>query len=122
MWGKQEILESEFINTLTKARKAITVSFDVVEEHQMNNHEARKIFNINPKMNRTLPVNDFYKSKAKIKNELIEMVTDLVNEVDCDFEIIEAKSLTQKYISTWKYLCIKDCFNDAKSEIKKTIK
>lgn len=111
--GQTSNLRERVYQHIIAGKKPNTVSFDVTTKENLNNQEARKIFNLNPKMNKSLPPNDFYKAKSGLKNELMEMVNVMVSELDNDFEIDGSTRLTQKYISTWKYLVIKDVFEKA---------
>ena len=96
--------------------------YENVEEKKANNIEASMIVKMKPTLNKSLPSNDFYVSKAYLKKELYFLVDEFIKNIDSDFEMQNNKKLNYKYINKYRDLIIKDVFNDAVDLCKKSIK
>ena len=89
------------------------VDYEITDKGKLNNQEAALIVSTGAELNKTLPPNDFYKSKLSVRAEIVKNINCLFDSITEDFKIKNSKDNNERYIVGWKASLIKDAFIDA---------
>lgn len=111
--GQASNLRARVRQHKTSGKNFCFVDYDATDKGMLNNKEASLIVSTGAELNKTLPPNDFYKSKLSVRAEIVKNINCLFDSIEDDFKIKNSKDNNERYIAGWKALLIKDVFSDA---------
>ena len=120
--GQTLDLKTRLNQHILSSKSPDSFSFEVVDKSRANNVEAARITQLKPALNKSLPTNDFYTSKAKLKKELTEMLHCFIDELDPDFEIESKMKLAGQYLHSYNALILRDIILTSHSDYLRTVK
>ena len=102
--GQSGNLEGRIYSHFRDGKDFVKFNFDVCDESEALELEARTIVNLNPKMNKILPTNNSYISTVVLKNAVIKFIND--NEDNLEIVFVGdkfSKAKTKKYVTVDYY-------------------